>query len=217
MAENDYVVVAPKAPKEIEQDSSQFNRIDKSFQVVGILTGYGPNPTTSATGLQAGYFLNREMLLLVEATSGKRGNFFSSSIYEDDTKGQTFGVHFKHHTGNSFYYKTGLDYRKIDYRYSYQSSINGDESISFNGDSVAATFQIGNQWQWDNFTMGCDWVGISVPLTHNTNNEYISPGAQASDSTGLSNYYRKKLDDNISSVSKDSAATLLRFYLGFSW
>ena len=24
--------------------------------------------------------------------------------------------------------------------------------------------KIGNQWQWDSFTMGCDWVGVSKSL-----------------------------------------------------
>lgn len=211
-AEKDYEIVPAK--KSIEQDSSEFHRLEKKYQLTAILTGVGPS-MTSTTGLQAGYFLDRDKLILLELTSGSlTSNSSSSSISytigsELKVKSNSFGVHYKQFTSNSFYYRFGADFRTVSYNYSYDSSFSTDRR-KFDGQSLAANFQIGNQWQWENFTLGCDWVGISLPLTGSTSNREVTS------TSDFTNEDKRTTDDEDYLVHR-SQLNLLHFYLGASF
>lgn len=199
---------------------SAVNRENKQWEVHLIGTGLGPS-LTGTTGVVAAYHLSTDQEVLIELTSGslEADSSFSSSVSTDktgssyDIKSKSLGVHYKQFTGNSFYFRTGADFRTIDYNYQYRSvSFPADNAdIEFTGTSFAANFQIGNQWQWDNFTLGCDWVGISVPITHSISDERFV-------STGLfEDYDRKRMADDKKFLVEGSNLNLLRFYLGASF
>lgn len=202
----DYVI-APKSV--IRADSSEHNRINKNHQVNAILFGVGPS-ISSTFGLQYGYFLNRNQLIVVEATSGKLGtlaNFDELFGYSYEIKTKSLGVHWKHFTGNSFYYRAGIDLRSADYSFSNVGDVN--DYGKFKGTSVAANFQIGNQWQWSNFTLGCDWLGLSAPLTSTESDREVGSTAPSNANTVL--------DGDSESLLKRAHINILRFYLGASF
>lgn len=198
-----------------EIGSSSFHRADKSFQALATLFGSGPTAVGSS-GLSLGFHLDPDSIVLVEMTSGR--STLSSNVWGLDfsdavttVSGQSLGVHFKKFAGNSFYVRTGLDYRKIDYNYK-NSPFSATEEMSFDGHSIAANFQIGNQWQWENFTLGCDWVGVTVPITSEVSEPRLNASAQSNASYYYSEYKRES-DYYLKSMN----INLLRFYLGASF
>lgn len=211
----DYVV-SPSKSEVIEQDSSAHHRVDKKYQVVAQLTGVGPS-LTGGQGIQAGYHLERNKLVLVEFTSGSLTSTAtaSSSLSTDtsgskyDIKSQSFGVHYKQFTGNSFYWRAGADYRTLKYKYTFSSTGFADDTRDFDGTSLAANFQIGNQWQWQNFTLGCDWIGYALPLTSQVSNDKVVSSTPT--------YDRDRLNEDSKLLVKNGHITLLRFYLGASF
>lgn len=201
----DYIVT-PKAV--VQTGSSEHHRIDKTHQITAILFGIGPS-ISSTLGLQYGYFLKRNQLVVLEGTTGKLG-YSSIDVltgYDLDIKTKSFGAHFKHFTGNSFYYRAGLDFRTIEYNYRRNGSTT--DYGKFNGTSVAANFQIGNQWQWSNFTLGCDWLGLSAPLTSSVSDKEVGSTAPG--------FMAGSLDDDANTLTKKVHLNVLRFYLGASF
>jgi len=184
-AENVSIVKAPT--KAIFEGSSEHNRIGKKFSVVAQLFGAGPS-NSGSQGLSASYFLSRNTQVLIEAMGNSSNVGFWGSRYE--VKTNSAGVHLKHFTGNSFYLRTGIDYRTVDYKYNYNSIFGSDYYVkrSFKGNSLAAALAIGNQWQWGNFTLGCDWIGLSAPVASTVYDEKLEGN--------IDSYDRNKQEDD---------------------
>jgi hypothetical protein len=209
-------VVITKRPIGVLEDSSEANRINKNAMVTLSLTGFGPNmaPATTLTG---GIFLDRNKLLLIE---GKNGNSAVSRSYTEsyngvvinegsaDAKISQIGGHYKQFVSNSFYFKTGLDYSRVDFKYDFKIS-STNRTTSFDGDALIASFTIGNQWQWQNFTLGADWIGLSSPLASRINNQSISSSASETD--------KKEFEDDKKMYLTGGSFTALRFYIGASF
>ncbi len=206
-AEEDYVI--HKEKEAIAEDSSAFHRINKQYEVGALLFGIGPS-LLNTQGLYFAHKLDRNSSILIEATSG-RGATVSLSGDNYDITGKSIGAHYKRFSGNSFYWRAGIDYRTIKYSHTYQS-ITSYENSEFDGQSLAANFQIGNQWQWENFTLGCDWVGLSAPLTSSVSNESV----RVSGGGNFSNEQKWARDDQ-AVLLKDTHFNLLRFYLGWAF
>ncbi len=206
----DYVV-SPDETEVIAHDSSAYNRLDKTVDLDVILFGIGPSLSLT-TGIDVGYFLSRNSLLILEATSGKLGASISASGSQigasSDLKTSSIGLHFKHFSGNSFYYRTGIDYRRAEYSYTFTNG-SAIDFERFKGSSGAVDFQIGNQWQWSNFTLGCDWIGLSLPFASAISDEQLSGTAPA--------YYADWLKNDEDTFVKKLTLNLLRFYLGASF
>lgn len=215
---NDNAPIIVEKRHEIEKDSSEHNRINKKFETSAILLGSGPNATGGNSGISIGYYFDLNKMIILEGTGNthnQNGNaFYSSSSSGGNisshafTKTSSYGIHFKHFTGNSFYYRIGADYRTVEYKYNFQS-----EEMGFNGDSITASFYIGNQWQWDSFTLGCDWVGLSAPISSKIKDSYKNSAAQTHDA----DYYDRKLNRETDDYIKNININLLRFYLGASF
>ncbi len=192
----------------VYRDSSAFNRINKSFSINYIALGLGPS-RSGTIGLNLGFFLDRNSLIDLEVVNGRPlyTSWFTSSEY--DIKTNSFGVHYKHFAGNSFYYRIGVDYRNVDYTYISRDIFTSAElsRSRFKGSSVTATVLIGNQWQWENFTLGCDWIGAAVPITSQTDSESV---------TGTSPNPNNLADDK-NNLLNTTASLALRFYLGASF
>jgi len=208
-AAGDDVEIVPRPKETIMESSSEFNRMDKKWFFDVQLLGVGPSYVTQS-GIDVGYFIDRNMLVFGEFMLGKLddGTF---STYADGTtgslsiKGNSLGVHFKHFVSNSFYYRAGLDYRSI--KYSLRNTLSG-ASGDFDGRSFAITFNIGNQWQWENFNLGCDWIGISLPISNSLSHE-----------SSVTNIYypSSTYKDHQDILVKNANFNVLRFYLGASF
>lgn len=208
------VVIKKKSAVELLEDSSEANRYNKKGTVSLGLMGLGPNFAPSE-GIQAGYFLDRNNLILLDIKSGKGAISRSSTesgwkTMKPEIRSNQIGVHYKHFVGNSFYVKSGLDYNRVDYTYDFSESLYRKYlKSSFTGESLIASFVIGNQWQWQSFTLGCDWVGLAAPGY----TKIISENApNSTDSYDLDSFE----EDKGYYINKTSIV-LLRLYLGASF
>ena len=193
--------------------SSAGNRIGKILTLEAQLLSISP-AATSTSGLSAGFFLTPDNIISLGYASGSgSGSGFFTLGSESDTL-STVGVSLKHFFGNSFYGTGSLNYQHFtDTRTAFLSGIFGSNpaNYSFTGDSVRAGVSIGNQWQWSNFTLGCDWVGVSVPLTTNFSAENVSE----SDPSDTSQHQNRASAEKayVSNVTVE----LVAFYLGVSF
>ena len=212
-ATEENIVVMPKTNEQVYQGSSAFHRIDKKFQVT-----YQPLGATSnnagETGLSFGYFIDRDSMILVNATSGQ--NKISSrtessdgarSSSEERFSSQSLGVSYKRFFANSFYARSGLDQRRTNADYSYSGFLFlPAESASFTVNTTSLSLAIGNQWQWENFTLGCDWFGLSQPLMHSFSNESVSDQPQS--------IYADQVKRDKKQYGEQLAGMFLQVYLG---
>jgi hypothetical protein len=202
----DDVVIIKETPNAVYEGSSEYHRMKKQYQISLMPMGLGPNPIL-ATGLNFGFYLNRNSLFLLTITNSNKG-FSCSGDLSCESSGQSFGIYYKRFVSNSFYYSLGIDRRRVSYSEETSNSSPFDYKYSFEGTSTAAGFTIGNQWQWENFTLGCDWIGLSVPLEHLIKNENMS---------GAPEFGQSSLTRNEDYFIKNTANQSLRFYLGASF
>lgn len=209
-AQNENLVIVPRT-ETILEDSSTHNRMGKNFTLTAQLLGTSGGLSTN--GLAFGKYLNRSSLLVLEVLSGTDRSRYNSSIFTDtsstyDINGGIVGLYLKNFEGNSFYYKIGAESRRVSYDYRYVSSATSSFQRKFEGTSFSAAVVIGNQWQWKSFTLGCDWVGLSLPLSHNIFNEYLS------DNTSYEKTRMAEVEDH---YIRGVAVQGLHFYLGASF
>lgn len=201
---DDNLKIIEKPQTIVYKDSSEHNRMNKKWMAQWQLFGIGPNGTAESA-LIAGYHLDRNSILQLEAGNGgvKGNSWFFNDSYE--LSGSTFGIHYKKFFGNSFYAKLGMDSRSVTYKYKYALTVNQE---AFQGDSIAAGLVIGNQWQWENFNLGCDWIGYSVPFYSKISSETVA---------GSDPLYRDELNSAEQKYLKDGFVQGLRFYMGYSF
>ena len=209
-----------------ESDSSAANQRHLKFTATATVLGFASG---SVTGGDVGYFLRPDFAIMGRYEKGALNfNFLGVEVFDYSVK--SFGVYGKKFWGNSFYTNVGLFHRSL--KSSQFDSVETDtsstspSSTSTPSNSTSVTLKkarlvqnasqqdieiaIGNQWQWDNFTLGCDWVGFAIPLS-------------------------KKIEKNIREVSTDggpyeedtskkpstepgiSGLRFLAFYLGVSF
>ncbi len=204
------VIIQPqkKTINEVISESSEFHRMNKSYLITAQLLGQGPGLGSNRSGATVGKYLDRNSLITIDFT--KANNLKFNGYYSDyELSELTIGFSYKKFASNSFYYKTGLDYRKMNYHYTSRNISTSiiDRENKFQAESIVVSFSIGNQWQWENFTLGCDWVGYSMPLYANIYDE-SSVGT-----TSFVGYMKDDQDDYV----RNGVMTLLRFYLGASF
>ncbi len=202
------VVIVPNPDHSIK-DSSANNRKNKTHLLTAQPIGFGPSRGYDTFAVTAGLYIDSDSLITLDFTKGRANiRFFSN----EDITTSSVGISYKHFTSNSFYFKAGADYRTVDYKSDSTCIIFCGPSIEqkFKGESLAASLSIGNQWQFENFTLGCDWVGYSLPLYSNVHDVVVTGTASASDTI--------QFKDDQDFFTKDPAfTTFVRFYLGASF
>lgn len=136
--------VLGKSKEHAKEDSSQYNRLSKKYNT-SLHLGNDYKVTTAQLSISK--FLTSESLL------GFKGG------YADISSESQFNVaiQYKKFVENSFYYGAEvyyLDY--IDTRnhdFDFYSSTEQQKAIGL-------SLRFGNQWQWDNLTLGVDWFGV---------------------------------------------------------
>lgn len=194
--------------------SSKDIRAKKRFMVAGEVIGQGPSGAYGQ-GVNFGILFNDRSMLTIELNGGRSsigessdsdGNYLWDG--QEIKSGYSFGVGYKHFLANSFYIKTGLDLRTFQYKYvnTPWNSSSAATSRKFSGDSAAVSFSVGNQWQYDYFTMGCDWFGLEAPFVSR-----IYDVSYSSNTTGADREdHRRDMNRYVTGLG----ATFLRFYLG---
>lgn len=205
-SEEQVEIVSMPKKQYIYEDSSEYNRIDKKYNFGVEILGIN-SLGLLGTGAQVGYFIDRNSLVMLDVTSSSLNtSYWNEYLYT----GYTAGAHYKHFYGNSFYFRAGIDQRNIEMKVKSRYILTDDYiNRNFEVESTAASIVIGNQWQWSNFTLGCDWYGLSVPLRSSVKSEYLSANAD--------DYDRKRIKEDEDQFSKNSRTQGLRFYLGASF
>lgn len=185
---------------EAAKGSSAYNRKGKKG-IVGLdLLNFTPH---SSDGFMAGVYMDPDTILdasYVRLRWGELGY---------PMKSDAFGIRLKNFLGNSFYWRAGVVFRTIDYDtwagrwVTPGNKIVGNIKVS----SLGADVAIGNQWQWETFMMGGDWIGLLVPLIAKYE---ISKPANATDA--WYEYHKKEAASAAKKVDSQ-----FRFYLGISF
>lgn len=132
--------------------SSQEERSKLDYQAT---VAYGYDHKVTGTQVKFSKFLDQDSLIGLKGGEGTHdGN------EEEDTQ-TVFGLEYKYFTGNSFYLAPEIYY--LNYSENDKTPTlfdNENETVK----TVGLSFKIGNQWQWSNFTMGVDWIGIGRNL-----------------------------------------------------
>jgi hypothetical protein len=154
-------------------------------------------------GLRTGYYITPDSLVGLNYAVAKletKDAVFESLLFE---------VTYKRFFTNSFYMDAGFASESINMTYQVESAANASEKVESSGElkRLGLVLHMGNQWQWNHFTLGCDWVGHHLPLQRSESFK-PSAGGNSQDEDRQKDETRKKLP---------STLQLARFYLGFSF
>lgn len=185
------------APAEKKRDSnhlsSEENRKDLKYQTTLTFVGaeYGSN---SPLTVSAGIFLNPNNII-----SLRYSNLNKSDGYEVE-KLRAITLGYRHFLGNSFNIMPTAYWRrtKVDNNEPSNSIFFG-RNPHFIYEDVGAGLRVGNEWQWEHLTMGCDWIGLNMAFKVLNKDEK-----------------QRTLFDN-TDLKKAVNLTALSFYLGYSF
>lgn len=188
---------------------SHANRLNKKAMVT---LNTGAVLSLPASGMRGGYYLDDRNVFGMGYFKYEDGGS-SDDEDEDSTdsveytdeetlyRGNVFQFYYQHYVSNSFYFRPSLSYRNqttIDERRTTYNALT--DQVIDKEETGKATYQdlvlgmtIGNQWQWDNFTIGCDWIGFGEPIA----------------TLGY--------EGESSAFARNSTLTVLHFYLGASF
>lgn len=186
--------------KRVVLDESMANREGKNYTLNAAITGLSFG--AASAGIEFGYFFDENTVLNVQALTLESMFTEESESFYQDGKGSALNVSLKKFTGNSFYIKPGIYRRSQRVVDSATWRFSGGESNVISRDAsdfvdVGISFAIGNQWQWENFTLGCDWIGLSRSLS-------ILESSDEGDGASLAQ-------------SDLNSGQLLNFYLGYTF
>jgi hypothetical protein len=212
------IVKSHSSVRHVYESSSEANRMKSRFEATAHLLGVGPGYSRNH-GFSFGYKLSSDSLILadVHLSDGYEWRTYSASDGNltlsgaSKTRHQGLGIHYKQFNGNSFYYRIGADYMNVEYKYNHltPSLFSSSYNSNFKGEVLYTNVSIGNQWQWDNFTLGCDWVGFTTPIYGRINDANISGS--------YTDYDFDSFKDDQTLYTQNSLLVLLRFYMGTSF
>ena len=187
---------------EIDSRSSEAKRESLKGEVLFDLVGFTPSPTS---GIALGYYLKPRHILSV------RYGEASGVLSNMDEK--IYSVTIKSFWANSFYTNMGLSKRDYKYKwdawnYDASGSISTSTQTKADRTSLGFEFHIGNQWQWDSFTLGTDWIGMFIPTTTSGSNTAPSNSAASLESIFTASDWN---------YAKENQVAFLRFYLGWAF
>lgn len=209
------VSVIPKTQEYVIEDSSEHNRFNKKISIVVQLLGAESYTLGNTTGIKVSYFLSRNSQIGLSVDSVKKDRYEGSFLFRQGYASTGVELSFKQFFGNSFYLTSGLRHQNITVSDSNRSIFYEEDYYAWEakGNRSSALLAIGNQWQWENFTMGVDWIGLGLPLASSSKEKSLAKGADLSASSN----YRKEIEQIKKENFKDSYALALRFYLGASF
>lgn len=198
------VVIVKETPNAIYEGSSEHNRIGKKFHLSLMPIGVGP-AFAFWTGFNAGYSIDRNNSILLSVNNLNKQSETCTGDISCSISGNSLSASYKRFVSNSFYFIGGASYRQVKYAKAENFGSISDYAYDFDGNGIALDFSIGNQWHWQNFTMGCDWIGGSIPVANRIETENIS---------GNLSYGQSSLDDRKKMYFESFSLRALNFYIG---
>ncbi len=169
--------------KSEKDDSSQSNRKDISYQIAFAFIGMEYS-TPGALTWSFGYFANDKDQLLLRYTvfRGVEGYPNLWIVAAGD----------RHYFGNSFNVMGSLFY-------AHDKGVETRTQTTITSKAVGLSLRVGNEWQWKNFTMGCDWFGIDHLISHRQKKSILNSTTTTGNRALFLNF------------------TITNFYLGYSF
>lgn len=186
-------------------DPSEFSaakRVGKKFTVLGeVGFSIAPDPTA---GIAAGYYVDSDLIAEVSYVSG------SLMVEDVDLKWEFLEARARWFFQNSHYLNFALSSRL----FTFGSSLADDtETMQIPVDeqmhSYGASLGWGNRWQFDLWTLGCDWVSYFVPLKVSGDSRRSIDGSNSDD--------LKSYNDVISKSGETAHFDILRMHVGVSF
>ncbi|MFM6928406.1 MAG: hypothetical protein ACKOX6_08070 [Bdellovibrio sp.] len=193
-------VIVQRQSEQVVEDSSEFNRIGKKYELSFSPFGSGPVPGINS-GVNAAFYLKRNISVMANYSKLQTGSYNCSGSVDCKEDGKSFGIYLRQFVSNSFYYLVGVDQRHVEYS---ETDHFFNTSYGFTGDTTALGILIGNQWQWRSLIIGCDWIGFSVPLVYS----YSSTGDESNSLRGSS---------TVDNLVKNVLEMGLRFRIGIAF
>jgi hypothetical protein len=196
---------SPKATT--SNDSSEYHRQNKKFSIVAQPIGIYVLPTIGAS---LGYYYSDRDLIELDFTSGN-ADFLIFELHSS-----TITARWKRFFGNSFYANFGLTSRSMGGETKVKSILTTEEDVDvkYSVSSVGLDVGIGNRWQWEYFSLGCDWVGYFMPISKGDVDDDI-PEARRNDPEYQESH--RKTREDFKDLGESPNLYLLRFYLGASF
>jgi len=157
-------------------------------------------------GITLSFFLATDHILELDLLKGELGY----RVYRTELRSNGLNLHYKFFATNTFYVKSGIDYRTIESKRSDDDDWYSSDpySYTFKGNSTSATVALGNQWQIGNFTLGADWVGLAIPFASRLTSE---------ESSILTIQQRRDMEDEKNRTLNQDYLYVTRLYLGASF
>lgn len=216
---------AAKAPSKDQQDkisnnrdeSAKFIRKKRPFGVEAIVTPLSDWALTYGGRAFYGYDSSTQMM----------GQFLMGTLNLDRVLPKLEGVsrtgtfsgraamgEIRYFVSETFAVTGGLGNRrgilKISVSDDQQNVINTVQTIS----TIDAGLAVGNYWLWSNgFMIGCDWIGVLTPVS----SSFESTFSSNLDDLAAEEDLVKRLNDNLSKISRKPIFTLGLFSIGYSF
>jgi hypothetical protein len=171
---------------QVRERSSEHYRMDKNFEMTFSPMSFGGFSLTN-TGLNAGVFINRNSQVLV-SYSWSQSERTCVGFENCDIKDNFWGLAYKRFVGNSFYMQAGASHHTIQYD---ESNSSNDVMFGYDATITTADFAVGNQWNFDGFTIGCDWVSFGLPVSSSFSNSYYNSPYTEDDVTNRQDEWKK--------------------------
>jgi hypothetical protein len=180
---------------------SRANRAGKAAYVAYDVIGLTLMPVS---GLRAGYFIDPDFVAELGYASG------GASIGDFKADKSIVELKAKKFFGNSFYVDAGLGYEMWNVSYPVSISDTSFETRKLKGtvQNTGLEFHVGNQWQWDGFTLGCDWAGYFLSLASSTSFK---------SDTSVSAQKKEEEEKDVKKTFAGSSAHVTRLYLGWAF
>ncbi len=178
---------------------SEFERRDKTL-MVGLEMGF---TLSFVSGLRAGYFITPNLIAEGSYATG----IVSFLGYGGDKT--LIEAKLKYFIGNSFYVDLGYSRENWDLTLPIFNDKTFDVvDIKGQVQNDGLGIRIGNQWQWQSFTLGCDWVGAFSAFSTKASFETLGD---------LEEVQRAREEDDAITNFGGNSAHLLRLYLGWAF
>lgn len=159
-----------------DEGLSQKNREGKKFGVN--VTPMGLTHNALSSSIEGNYFFRKDTIFSLQYTDMQSGlgtideEKYSAdelNVWKRNGKGMSISGGVKQFFGNSFYAKGEVYYRNQDHINKTGSKIKpgtiNEWVVTYKEtgriEDIGFSFKVGNQWQWDNLTVGCDWFGLN--------------------------------------------------------
>jgi hypothetical protein len=197
--------VKGKKSKKAALNSSFNKRQNLKLEFLLDAIGFTPSPTFGAA---VGYYFTPNQVI--------SGRFGSAAGIISSMDEKILSVDLKSFWGNSFYTRVGFSKRDYDFSWDVYPT-DDDGTISFETERLSAKTSstglelgLGNQWQWNSFSIGADWIGVYIPLSSSGTDEVVNEGNAVE--AGIFT----DVDDDVK-YAKTTQLAFVRFYLGFAF